>query len=354
MNSQAIRQNDSTSSLDIGVVGTGAFGTALATAFAQSGQTVRMWGRSRESVDEINSSHTNHRYSGELSLPKSIVATHNLHDLFKKSAFWIYACPSSHFPTFLKEAKTFIQNEPNLNAKLVSTAKGLVADTLQLHHELATEILGKTFVENSYFSLSGPSFAAEILRDVPTCVTLAGFSKSALNQVQTALMRPHFRLYTHTDLVGCQLGGAIKNVLAIAAGVIDGMGLGINTQAAFINLGLGEMARLGKAMGARTETFLGFSGIGDLILTCTSPLSRNRSFGVQLGAGKTLAEARLVAGSTVEGFASSKAVYELLKRHKVRAPICEQVYKVLHEGQSIHQAFDSLIDTPPRGEWIDS
>jgi len=334
------------------VFGGGAFGTALAQSFAQSGALVRIWARSQVTVDEVNHHKRNLKYSGETKLHSNISASSNLTQCFKDSDIWVYACPSSFFQEFLQALSNGVKTSQFTAKALVNTCKGLEPKSLRLYHTVAEEILGEEFLNNFYLTLSGPSFASEILHSVPTCVTLSSKSSATLTHIQRQLSNPTFRIYTNNDLIGTELGGAMKNVLAIAAGAIHGLGFGYNTQAAFINLGLGEMIRLGRAMGAKQETFLGFSGVGDLLLTCTSPLSRNRSFGNLLGEGKSVDEAFKICASTIEGYTSSKIIFELTKQKIVRAPICEQVYLTLHEAKSLKEAVQDLLNNPPRAEWV--
>lgn len=339
-------------SVEIGVLGGGAFGTALSDAFAQNGHGVRMWARDPNTVLEINRHHINTRYTGQRSLAPSIVATTNLADLMgSKVALLVYACPSKAFRSITSELASSGPRGFWDRAFYVNAAKGIENQSLELHHEIAQDVFGKSFVLDHYMALSGPSFATEILDRHPTCLTLAGMNPKSLEKTQALLASPRFRLFTNTDLIGCQLGGAVKNVIAIATGMVAGLGLGFNTQAALINLGLAEIARLGRALGARVETFLGLSGMGDLILTCTSELSRNRSFGLLLGQGLSTSVALSTVGSTVEGFEAATAVYKLAKKTKTRAPICTEIYRVLHENKSANKALERLLAMPQSDEW---
>jgi glycerol-3-phosphate dehydrogenase (NAD(P)+) len=348
----AARREESEMEFEIGVLGAGAFGTALATAFARSGRPVRMWARNSAIVDEINRSHTNLKYSASRKLPDSLSASDRLDEVFERSNLLIYACPSSSIRHFLGEFSKHLTKQSSAPKLFVSTAKGFEVENLKLHHEIAEELLGKAFVRDSYFCLSGPSFAAEILDDKPTCLAISGQDWRRVLEVQKTLSAHHLRLYANTDLVGSQLGGAMKNVIAIGAGVSDGLKLGHNTQAALINLGLGEIARLGRVLGAKTETFLGLSGMGDLVLTCTSALSRNRSFGALLGSGLSIEEAKTKTGSTIEGIGTADAVMRFSEKLGVRTPICREVYQILHSKKPVREAFDDLLSLPPGGEWL--
>jgi glycerol-3-phosphate dehydrogenase (NAD(P)+) len=333
---------------DVSVFGAGSFGTALAQAFARGGKTVRIWARSRELVHEINTTRHNSRHSGSTRLHESISATADVNEALHCSEIWVYACPSSYFSEFLK---SHVHSQKHRGA-LVNAAKGLDPSRMGFFHDTVAELLGSEFLNSSYYALSGPSFAKEIIDDHITCVTLAGLSAGGLKNIQHHLSHGRFRLYTSTDLLGVQLGGAMKNVLAIASGVLAGMSVGVNTQSAFVNLGLGEMARLGVAMGARLETFLGFSGMGDLVLTCSSPLSRNRSFGECLGRGLSLAEASQKVGATIEGVKAAPIVQDLIRKYKVRAPVSEAVAAVVLGQKSLNDAFHELLSHPPREEWL--
>ena len=334
----------------IGIIGGGAFGTALATSFSKKGLPVLLWARSSEIVDEISTYKTNRHYTGNFLLPKNIDATCNLDELFDSCGVWLYACPSPHVREFMQFALRAVTKRRGA-ATFINTAKGLEPVSLKFHNEIAEELWGQEFGRRCYMSLSGPSFASEILTGVPTCLSLSGHPTSSLKEVQQLIASESLRPYTTTDLIGCQLGGAIKNVLAIASGAVDGMKLGHNTQAAFINLGLSEMARLGVCLGARTETFLGFSGIGDLILTCTSPLSRNRSFGSGLGRGLTVAHALEQAGKTVEGYQAAPSIRALIEKTGALAPICLETYDVLYNGKPVAVAIQELLSRPAGVEW---
>jgi glycerol-3-phosphate dehydrogenase (NAD(P)+) len=225
---------------------------------------------------------------------------------------------------------------------IVSATKGIENESLETMGEIWREIMPES-VAWDYAALSGPSFAREVARHVPTAVAVASTNKDVAVEVQRLLATPYFRVYSSTDVIGVELGGALKNIIALAAGIIDGLGLGHNTRAALITRGLAEMSRLGTTMGANPLTFLGLSGAGDLILTCTGELSRNRTVGFELGKGKRLedilAEMRMVA----EGVKTTRSVYHLARRHGVELPICEEMYHILYEGRSPREAVASLM-----------
>lgn len=335
----------------IGVLGAGSFGTALATVFARGGADVRIWARKAEIAQSINASHKNPEFTGNFDLPTNLSATASLGELVKTSECVIYACPSHAFAEILQKIKTELSAERLTKLRLIDASKGLELETLRFHHEIAAEIFGAAFVQANYFCLSGPSFASELMAGMPTCVSLAGHSETQVRAVQTLLGKSELRLYMNTDLVGCQLGGAMKNVLAIGVGISDGLELGHNTRAALINRGLFEMARLGLRLGAQLQTFLGLAGMGDLVLTCTSPPSRNRQFGIWIGQGKSLVEARTLTGHTVEGISAAPSVEKLAERHGVELSICHQVHAVLRGEKSARAAVEAVLARPVGNEW---
>jgi glycerol-3-phosphate dehydrogenase (NAD(P)+) len=327
----------------IGILGGGAFGTALASSFARNGRSVRMWVRDPETVREINELRQNKKYAGEVRLPDGLQATENFQEVVRDSFVLIYALPSPAIREILLQVKQVANGKLPL---FVNTAKGLDPEGVRFHHELASEVFGADFVSSRYFCLSGPSFASEMLKLHPTSVTLAGLHEENLRELQILLGSPTFRIYTNRDLVGCQLGGAMKNVVAIAAGLMDGLGYGHNTQAALINRGLGEIRRLGMAMGAKSETFLGLAVLGDLILTCTGDLSRNHNFGVFLGKGYSVDEAKGLVGSTIEGIFGAQAVRKLALKSGVDTPICAEVFHILFDGKPPRQSLEDLLNRP--------
>ncbi len=335
-------------SSDVCVIGAGAFGSSLAFAFAQKGLSVCVWTRRAELAQAWNATQRNDRSWPGFLFPKNISASSDLLDAVRDCPFIVYASPSSQIQSYLKEIA------PSLslgNAFFIDTAKGIDTQQLKLHHQLAEEILGLDFVTNRYFCLSGPSFAAEILKEAPTCVTLAGFNKENAQAVQNKLGSPAFRILTSNDLIGCEIGGALKNIIAIIVGVADGLGYGWNTQAALITRGSAEIIRLGRALGAKTETFLGLSGMGDLVLTCTGNLSRNRSFGIHLGQGLSLEDAKAKVGGTIEGIHTTQAAYLLGKKHQIEMPLTETLYEFLFQGKPLSEGIFSILSRPLRDEW---
>ena len=330
---------------EIGILGAGAFGTALGSAFARSGRKVTLWTRKKEQAEEINATHKNSKYFLSATLPPSLVATHDFENFCDTSSLFVYACPSHSLRSIFSQIFEF---KKDLMFDLINTAKGIDTEQLKTYDQVAAEIFGQDFVRNHFFCLSGPSFASEIVADIPTCVNLAGPSLEAAIRVRDQLGSPRFRPFASDDLIGCQVGGAVKNVIAIAVGMLEGMGLGLNTQAALINLGMFEIVQLGSAMGAKTQTLYGLAGLGDLILTCTGKLSRNRSFGILIGEGLSCAQASEKLGTTLEGVYAAKAVHRLATAKQLELPICTQIYQILHEGRNPKDALEILLSRPFR------
>ncbi|NCN26321.1 NAD(P)-dependent glycerol-3-phosphate dehydrogenase [bacterium] len=333
----------------IGIIGAGAFGSALGHAFAAAGRNVCFWARSNELVAEINNHSRNTQYMGEARFKGTPPeATINLEELVRKSSTLVYCCPSSCLNEILDQLKLL----PDFaNKDFVNTAKGLDLKHLCLFDQRVKTRLGTHFWKHHFSMLSGPGFAKEIIAGHPTCLTLAAKKRSTIKRLQEVLGTRFFRVYGTTDLTGVQLGGAAKNVVAIAAGIVEGLGLGMNTKAAIINLGLGEMTRLGGKLGAKALTFRGFSGMGDLVLTCTGPQSRNRLFGYHLGQGLSPQKAIEAIASTIEGIPTAKAIHELALSKKIDLPICAEVFKIVHQGKDLATGIDELLSRPQLDEW---
>lgn len=334
----------------ITVLGSGAFGTALAHAFATQHDNVTLWGRNDRVVKEINTSHTNVKYLGALPLSTELRATTNIDQALENSTHVVYACPSSQFSNFVPSLKDKLLNNPT-HPVFVNVAKGIDPDCLSFHSDLAAKIFGEDFVRRQFVCLSGPSFAKEIVQGHPTCVCAAGIGRKARHTTQRTLSTKTFRIYTSNDLAGCQLGGAMKNVIAIAVGVCEGLKLGHNTQAAIINWGLQELTKLGLVLGGKPETFIGLAVLGDLILTCTGSLSRNRAFGILIGKGYSVEDAQNEINSTIEGIKTTQSIYKLAKSKNVPIPICDQIFEILYHKKTAGQALGDLLDQPIGSEW---
>ena len=332
----------------VSIFGAGAFGTSLAQTFASNGVRSFLWSRSDQVAHQINAEHKNPRYSGSLILDSKIHADSDRVQVALKSHVWVYACSASYFRDFCNEIKPLI----SADTVLIDTSKGLEPATLLMHSQIAQEVLGTDFSKNSFQILSGPSFAKELLENIPTSVSLAGLNPEKLLAVQTLLGAKNFRLYISGDPIGCQVGGAAKNVIAIALGIAEGLGLGQNSRAALMNRGLIEIARLGESLGAKPQTFLGLSCLGDLLLTCSSLMSRNFRFGTLLGKGLSRAEAEKIVDSTIEGALSASAIFALSKKQGVDLPICNEVHAVLSQGKSARDSYEDLLKRPQGVEWF--
>jgi glycerol-3-phosphate dehydrogenase (NAD(P)+) len=324
----------------VGIVGGGAWGTALASVARSAGAHVMLWAREPEVVQSVNDHHENPLFLPGARLDPAIMATGDASELAPCEA-WLFAVPAQFTRRVLTEFA------PYWRGQIVTFAtKGIETATGRLVTEIAAEILPTAKVT----VLSGPTFAIEVAHGLPTAVTLASKDRIAAITMIDRLGGPHFRPYFSDDPIGVEVGGAVKNVLAIACGIVQGRRLGDNARAALITRGLAEMARLGVALGARPETFMGLSGLGDLVLTCSSPQSRNMSLGMALGEGRTLAEILAERRSVAEGVATASAVAALAQKLKVDMPICAATDAVLHHGARVEEAIGGLLSRPFRPE----
>ena len=321
----------------IAVLGAGSWGTALAIHLADSGHNVLLWGNEPEHIQLLSESRCNQQYLPDVAFPDLLQLTSDLELALASPAWILLAIPSHAYRPFLQKNVHLFKE----NTGIAWASKGLEHGTGKLIHQVFAEELPlckKTAV------MSGPTFAGEVARNLPTSITVASTSESFSAQLSEDLHSGRFRVYLSSDLIGVELGGSLKNVLAIAAGAADGLGFGANTRAALITRGLAEMMRLGEAMGGHRETFMGLSGMGDLILTCTDNQSRNRRTGLLLAQGKTLEQARAEIGQAVEGINTAKEAVELARQHGVEVPISEQVYRVLYENCPIDEAVHALLN----------
>jgi glycerol-3-phosphate dehydrogenase (NAD(P)+) len=319
----------------LAVIGGGAWGTALGAHLAHAGHDVRLWARSSDSVREINGAHRLERYLPGADLPSSLVATDDLDSALRDAATAFVAVPSEFCRGVYREAGRRLPG----GAPIVSATKGLELDTLSRMSEVAAEEApGRPIAV-----LSGPSFALEVARRQPTAVVVASHEPGVAEQVQREVSTSWFRAYSSADVVGVELAGALKNVIAIAAGIVDGLGHGHNTAAALITRGLAEITRLAVALGGRADTLAGLAGLGDLVLTCTGGLSRNRRLGQALGAGRTLEEAVTLTRQVAEGVRTTLAACQLAARAGVDLPIGREMRAVLYEGRPPRAAVDALM-----------
>lgn len=324
------------------IVGAGAWGTALADLLARNGHEVRLWAYEPDVVDSINQRHENIRFLAGHALAPSLLAVDDLETAVSDAELVTLATPSHVLRQIVKLARVAI----NRTAPIVIASKGIERATLSLMTDVAEqEIPGATVV-----ALSGPSFAAEVVSCQPTAVVVASGADGAAAYVQRAFSSPYFRAYTHTDVTGVELGGALKNVMAVATGIAEGLGLGFNARAALVTRGLAEMTRLGVALGADASTFAGLAGLGDLVLTCTGSLSRNRAVGVELGKGRKLDDVLKDRETVAEGVVTAQSARELAAREGVEMPIVDTVNRVLFDGQPARSAIADLMTRELRAE----
>jgi len=324
------------------VIGAGSWGTALAMQLSRNGTTY-LWGRNPEHLKAMHACRCNEAYLPGIKLPDDLILEANLEQAINKSDAILVVSPSHAFAEILTKIKPYLGDRP-----VAWASKGFEPGSGRFLHEVAEEILGK----NTPIALvTGPSFAKDVAEGKPTLVTVASTNEKFAHIVTHALHNKKFRVYISDDIIGAELGGAVKNVLALATGICDGMQLGDNTRAAILTRGMAEMMRLGKAMNCKTETLMGLSGLGDLVLTCTGDLSRNRRMGLALGRGQTIEEARKEIGQVVEGIGTAEEVVRLAKKHKVDMPISEHVLKVVQGEMTPKQAVVELMSRGPRQEF---
>ncbi|MEW6423322.1 MAG: NAD(P)H-dependent glycerol-3-phosphate dehydrogenase [Bacillota bacterium] len=328
----------------IAVLGGGSWGTALAVLLSKKVRQVALWVKRDELAEEINRGE-NVRYLPGVFIPENVRATGDLPGVLAGAEAVLFAVPSHAFRDVLRRALPGLPRR----VPLINAAKGIEENTLLRMSEVFLEEAGGELVR-LYVILSGPSHAEEVWRGMPTAVVCASFSPEAGRAAQDLLMTESFRVYTSPDVKGVELGGALKNIIALGTGIADGLGFGDNTKAALMTRGLAEITRLGAAMGADPRTFAGLAGAGDLIVTCTSMHSRNRRAGMAIGKGKSLAEALLEVKMVVEGVRTTRAARQLALRHKVEMPITEQIYQVLFAGLSPRAAVINLMTRDPRSE----
>ena len=321
------------------VIGSGGWGTALAIALHRNGHSVVLWSHNSEKAEQVNSTRENPMLPG-IRLPEEILVTGD-DRCVENCSLVVIASPSVHIRPVCRRIAPYLRED----ALMVSVTKGIEPDSFLRMSQIVEEETHRSAV-----ALTGPSHAEEVARQTPTGCLAACEDKALAEKVQDAFMSETFRIYTSPDVVGAELGGALKNVIALCAGVIDGLGYGDNTLAMLMTRGLTEIARLGIALGAQRDTFAGLAGIGDLIVTCTSGHSRNRRAGVMLGQGMTPQQALEAAGGAVEGYYAASSVYALAKQKGVEMPIVEAAYQVLYQGVSAEQAVNQLLHRQKRPE----
>lgn len=326
----------------IGVIGAGSFGTALATVLAGKGHDVTVWARKREQVENIIQTRENSHYLPGVKLPDKIKFTDNLKEAAADKDYLLFAVPAQSFRGVLKETAEYFDH----SVPVINVAKGIEKGTLLRLSQVSEEIMP----DIKYVALSGPSHAEEVARQLPTTVAVAGTDHDLAMEIQEIFFTDRFRVYTNEDLAGVELGGALKNIIALGAGISDGLGFGDNAKAAMMTRGITEMTRLGLTMGADMKTFSGLTGIGDLIVTCTSMHSRNRRCGILIGKGVNPDEATHRIGMVVEGISTAEAAYALAQRYNIDMPITESIYKVIHGEMDARSAVSYLMGREMKNE----
>jgi len=325
------------------VLGAGSWGTALALQLARAGHRTLLWSHLDSHYQTMLRERSNAQYLPGIDFPQALQPVCDLAATLRQVRDILVVVPSSVFRETVQKLKPFLREDH----RLAWGTKGLEEGTRKLLHQIVREELGITV---PVAAVSGPTFATEVARGLPGAITVASRNSEFADDLAHALQSEYFLTYTSEDIVGVEIGGAVKNVLAIAAGIADGMGFGTNTRAALITRGLSEIMRLGVAMGGQRETFMGLSGLGDLVLTCSDDQSRNRRFGLALGKGMDVTAAHNSISQVVEGIGTAKTVYLLAQDFQVSMPITEQVYRVIYEGQSPRDALQVLMNRAPHPE----
>jgi glycerol-3-phosphate dehydrogenase (NAD(P)+) len=324
--------------LNIGVIGAGSWGTTLADLLARKNYPVTLWVYEKDLAERMTSSKINDLYLPGFTLSENLSVTSDLADAVRGQDLLLLVSPSQVMRPVLQQMVSDIGDQ----ALIVSASKGIENETLLPMAEVITDCLGSHWARSLVF-LSGPSFAREVAAGMPTAVVAASADAKAAARVQEVFSTPYFRVYTNDDVIGVELGGALKNVVALAAGVSDGLGFGYNTRAALITRGLAEMTRMGAALGANPGTFSGLAGMGDLVLTCTGDLSRNRTVGMELGRGRTLEDILRNMNMVAEGVKTTLSAYQLAQKIGVEVPITEQMYRILYQNKDPRQAVSDLM-----------
>lgn len=327
----------------VAVLGAGSWGTALAMQLVRAGARPLLWDWDAQHMEDMRLAGRNEKFMPDHLLPPELVLEPDLESAVQQAEEIIIVVPSHAFVDVIRQIEPWLQEGQGI----AWACKGLEPGTGQFLHEPARRLFGD---RRPLAVVTGPSFAVEVAADLPTAVTVAGTEPEYCIRIARLLHGGNFRAYTSDDIVGAELGGSLKNVLAVATGISDGMGLGDNARAALITRGLAEMMRLGRVLGARERTLTGLTGMGDLVLTCTGNLSRNRRLGLALGAGKSVDEAVAEIGQVVEGVKTAAEVWRLAQRHGVEMPISEQVYGIIHEGRNPYQCVTDLLSREQKQE----
>lgn len=343
MSCTAMSHAIATTESPIAILGAGSWGTALAILLARNQQTVRLWGNDAAELETMQITRCNHHYLPDILLPENLLIQPDLEAALTDAQDILVVVPSHAFRAVLQRIKPYF----NSTMRLAWGTKGLDPQSAKLLDTVVNEVFGTPFPTAV---ISGPSFAREVAMGLPTAVTVASNTQAFAKDLAKRLHNSTFRVYTSADVIGVEVGGAIKNILAIATGISDGLGFGANARSALITRGLAEMIRLGIALGGQLETFMGLAGVGDLILTCTDNQSRNRRFGLALGQGTSIHEAEKTIGQVVEGARNVIEAHKLAQKTQISMPITEQVYRVLYQGIAPAEAVKTLLMREPKVE----
>ncbi|WP_103666073.1 NAD(P)H-dependent glycerol-3-phosphate dehydrogenase [Gracilimonas amylolytica] len=333
---------------NVTVIGAGSFGTALAMVLDQAGNQVQIWAREEEIANRINEDHKNPSYLNDIELPDSIVAYNNIEQCLQSQDMVVFATPSHTLREVAEKIKPCLDG----HEILVTVAKGIENDTFKTMSQVLIEVMEGTTFEDNIGVLYGPSHAEEVGQLKPTTVVAAAYSTRTAKIIQETFLTPMFRVYVNNDVIGVEIGGSVKNIMAIAAGIVDGAELGDNAKAALITRGLHEMKRMGQLLGAHSDTFSGLTGMGDLIVTCTSSHSRNRSVGFRIGQGEKLDDIVNSMNMVAEGVKTTKSVRDWAEKNHVEMPITQAVYSILFENMDPRDALYKLMTRDPKDEIV--
>jgi len=328
------------------VLGAGSWGTALAVLLARNNHATQLWTRNEAQCVCLQEARCNHRYLPDTQFPDQLIVTSDLKAAVETASVILLAIPSQAFAETIRKIRPFV----NQASSVIWATKGLDPETGSLLNTVVADIMSR---ETRVAVISGPSFAKEVAAGLPTAITVAAPDIAHAEKIADLFRNPQFRVYTSHDIVGVQIGGAIKNSLAIATGAADGLGFGTNTRAALITRGLTEMMRFGIQFGGEKETFMGLTGLGDIILTCTDDQSRNRQLGLGIGRGYSIVDTAASIGQEIEGIPTTKTIYQLAQKHGIDMPITEQVYKVLYQHAKPKDAVNNLLSRLPKHEKLE-
>ncbi len=332
--------------IKIAVIGAGSWGTAIASLLAEKGYETTIWAREEEVVKSINEEHENSIFLPEIKLPENLFATNIMEDAVKNKDVVVMAVPSQFTRSVFSDISYFFKH----GTSLVMLSKGIENGTLKFMNQVAEESL-PDFMHKNIFLLSGPTFARELALKTPSAAVVASHNSDGIDFIQNLFATEYFRTYRSSDVMGVEIGGAMKNVIAIAVGILEGLGLGMNAKAALMTRAIAEISRLGRRLGANPYTMSGLSGVGDMILTCTGALSRNRQVGIKLGEGMKIKEILSNMKMVAEGVTTVLSAHDLARKIDVSMPITEAVYKIIHENGEVEEVFSTLMKRSLKDEF---